>query len=75
MPISAKIRMMLDIAMAELTLVLMGENGLFYNACDGDAHCDDGNGQTLAFKRSAFTASLIAYLKSIPSNTILSTSR
>ena len=75
MPISAKIRMMLDIAMAELTLVLMGGNGLFYNAFDGDAHCDDGNGQTLAFKRLAFTPSLIAYLKSIPSNTILSTSK
>ena len=35
MPISAKIRMMLDIAMAVLTLVLMGGNGLFYNAFDG----------------------------------------
>lgn len=32
MPISAKIRMPLDIAMAVLTLVLMGGNGLFYNA-------------------------------------------
>jgi hypothetical protein len=51
MPISAKIRMMLDIAMTDATLVLMGGNGLFYNACDGDAHCDDGNGQTLALKR------------------------
>ena len=35
MPISAKIRMPLDIAMAVLTLVLMGGNGLFYNAFDG----------------------------------------
>ena len=32
MPISAKIRMPLDIAMAVLTLVLMGGNGLFYSA-------------------------------------------
>lgn len=35
MPIFAKIRMPLDIAMAVLTLVLMGGNGLFYNAFDG----------------------------------------
>lgn len=35
MPISAKIRMPIDIAMAVLTLVLMGGNGLFYNAFDG----------------------------------------
>ena len=35
MPISAKIRMPLDLAMAVLTLVLMGGNGLFYNAFDG----------------------------------------
>lgn len=35
MPISAKIRMPLDIAMAVLTFVLMGGNGLFYNAFDG----------------------------------------
>ena len=32
MPISAKIRMMLDIAMTVATLVLMGGNGLFYSA-------------------------------------------
>ena len=35
MPIFAKIRMPLDIAMAVLTLVLMGGDGLFYNAFDG----------------------------------------
>lgn len=35
MPISAKIRMPLDIAMTVATLVLMGGNGLFYNAFDG----------------------------------------
>ncbi len=35
MPISAKIRMMLDIAMTVATLVLMGGNGLFYSAFDG----------------------------------------
>ncbi len=32
MPISAKIRMMLDIAMTVATLLLMGGNGLFYSA-------------------------------------------
>ena len=35
MPIFAKIRMPLDIAMTVITLVLMGGNGLFYNAFDG----------------------------------------
>ena len=35
MPISAKIRMPLDIAMTIATLVLMGGNGLFYSAFDG----------------------------------------
>ncbi|WP_295857917.1 DUF4405 domain-containing protein [uncultured Fibrobacter sp.] len=35
MPISAKIRMPLDIAMTVATLVLMGGNGLFYSAFDG----------------------------------------
>lgn len=35
MPISAKIRMPLDIAMTVATLLLMGGNGLFYSAFDG----------------------------------------
>lgn len=35
MPISAKIRMPIDIAMTVATLLLMGGNGLFYSAFDG----------------------------------------